>query len=186
MYQEELIGLVILQDGNWDTQLAVASVSTNNGGRKVILTTDYGFSHRPPAGSNIVTVSPNGMPENKLGVRAFHQDSRVRVLQDGEVAVNSALDDPTAAHIDAPHRITFTEEQEIIVAAGQRVIIRSGDSRVTIQPNGQIVLDGNVVINGALNVRGRIHSESDVTANNISLQRHTHPGDSGGTTGAPN
>jgi len=32
---------------------------------------------------------------------------------------------------------------------------------------------------------GSLNATGDVTASNISLNSHTHPGDSGGTTGGP-
>jgi phage baseplate assembly protein gpV len=42
-------------------------------------------------------------------------------------------------------------------------------------------LEGNFDIQGTLDVTG-----GDVTADGVSLKNHTHPGDSGGTTGTPN
>lgn len=42
------------------------------------------------------------------------------------------------------------------------------------------------VIDGAVQATGVISSDSDVTANGISLTGHTHTGDSGGATGTPN
>lgn len=42
------------------------------------------------------------------------------------------------------------------------------------------------VIDGAVQATGVISSDSDVTANGISLTVHTHTGDSGGATGTPN
>ena len=34
-------------------------------------------------------------------------------------------------------------------------------------------------------LEGSLNATGDVTASNISLNSHTHPGDSGGTTGGP-
>ena len=52
---------------------------------------------------------------------------------------------------------------------------------VELTQNNTVVINasGGVTINGTVTVNG------DVVANGISLTGHTHPGDSGGTTGAP-
>ena len=44
---------------------------------------------------------------------------------------------------------------------------------------------GATTIRGNINHTGTLSNSGDITANGISLSRHTHPGDSGGTTGAP-
>ena len=73
--------------------------------------------------------------------------------------------------------------------------------------NGDITLNGNLIINGNASVSGMtttggltstgtaggggatitggVKVTGDVVADGISLKHHTHPGDSGGTTGAP-
>jgi hypothetical protein len=56
----------------------------------------------------------------------------------------------------------------------------------------QIVLNGNTLLRGNLASAvgnggdGSCNFAGDVVGNNISLDHHTHPGDSGGTTGEPN
>lgn len=44
---------------------------------------------------------------------------------------------------------------------------------------------GATNISGNINHTGTLSNSGDITANGISLSSHTHPGDSGGTTGAP-
>lgn len=53
---------------------------------------------------------------------------------------------------------------------------------VEVDPSGSVTITApaGVTINGTVTVTG------DVVAGGISLMHHTHPGDSGGTTGAPN
>lgn len=53
---------------------------------------------------------------------------------------------------------------------------------IELTQNRQIIIQaaGGIQINGDVRVNG------DVVANGISLKGHTHPGDSGGTTGVPN
>ena len=52
---------------------------------------------------------------------------------------------------------------------------------IELTQNNTVVINasGGVTINGSVTVNG------DVVANGISLTGHTHPGDSGGTTGGP-
>lgn len=55
----------------------------------------------------------------------------------------------------------------------------------------QIVLNGQVTqgkgsYGGTMELQGPVHVVNDVTAEGKSLAHHTHPGDSGGTTGQPN
>ncbi|MHB0819831.1 phage baseplate assembly protein V [Stutzerimonas stutzeri] len=55
-------------------------------------------------------------------------------------------------------------------------------------PNGgkaKLVAPGGVTILGDVDITGLVTVSEDVIAAGISLVRHTHPGDSGGTTGAP-
>lgn len=48
-----------------------------------------------------------------------------------------------------------------------------------------ITASGGVTINGNMTVNGKITATGDVQGGGISLTGHTHPGDSGGTTGPP-
>ena len=50
---------------------------------------------------------------------------------------------------------------------------------------GSLVQIGDMTITGHLHVYGEITCTGDVVAGGISLRNHTHPGDSGGTTGGP-
>ena len=50
---------------------------------------------------------------------------------------------------------------------------------------GSLVQIGDMTITGDLHVDGGITCTGDVVAGGISLRNHTHPGDSGGTTGVP-
>ena len=59
---------------------------------------------------------------------------------------------------------------------------QTGDYTLT----GNQTINGDLQINGNLTVTGTITSTGDVTINGKSFLNHTHPGDSGGTTGIPN
>lgn len=52
---------------------------------------------------------------------------------------------------------------------------------------GSAVITGSIQqINGDYTTTGSIHSDGDTTAGSVSLKNHTHTGDSGGKTSAPN
>ena len=71
--------------------------------------------------------------------------------------------------------------------SGNCIIIDLGGTRITVK-SGEVVIDADkVTINGEVTVNGSVTAISDVLANSsISLARHTHTGDSGGSTSAPN
>ena len=65
------------------------------------------------------------------------------------------------------------------------VIQQTGDTNQDGDYNrqGSLVQIGDMTITGNLHVDGEITCTGDVVAGGISLRNHTHPGDSGGTTG---
>lgn len=99
------------------------------------------------------------------------------------------------------------------VADPVNLCIKYGEGSIKIEPSGNIVIqspdvavttdnftvhapistfNGNVLVNGGIStagddggvsVSGSIKATGDVQAGGISLQGHTHPGDSGGNTG---
>ena len=86
----------------------------------------------------------------------------------------------------------------LVVFAPGGAVTAVGPSSVTVRSGGSITLDApRIVIKGLLSMQsqgggattatlaGSLNATGDVTASNISLNSHTHPGDSGGTTGGP-
>ena len=67
------------------------------------------------------------------------------------------------------------------------VIQQTGDTNQNgdYTREGSLVQIGDMTITGHLHVDGEITCTGDVVAGGISLRNHTHPGDSGGTTGGP-
>jgi hypothetical protein len=76
----------------------------------------------------------------------------------------------------------------------QGSLVQQGDTEIT----GNFTLNGNMQVNGNITCSGTISagnfsglgggtmtSTSDIVSQGISLTTHTHPGDSGGTTGGP-
>lgn len=58
------------------------------------------------------------------------------------------------------------------------------DGNVTIQ--GSVSAKGSAEVQGSINVQGSVNAQGDITTGTVSLQTHTHSGDSGGMTGVPN
>lgn len=88
-------------------------------------------------------------------------------------------------------------ETVVELTPGKDVIV-TGPTSVTLKSKGSITLDApRIYIRGLISMRsqsggattatldGSLDATGDVTASNISLNSHTHPGDSGGTTGGP-
>ena len=119
------------------------------------------------------------------GLVCYDQRYRVRVLEEGEVALNTAEDDPGASSREAPHRITLKNGMEIHISADNTVDIRAGTSRISMDPGGGIEITGDVRISGSLTAQGAIVSGEEVRVKGIALSSHRHPGDSGGSTGRP-
>lgn len=69
---------------------------------------------------------------------------------------------------------------------GDRLI--TGDLTVdgNTEITGNLTVRGDVQVDGNVTVDGDITAQGEVTGKGIALSTHTHPGDSGGTTGPPN
>lgn len=94
----------------------------------------------------------------------------------------------------ATHVLTAAVQGNVVVTATGNINASADGEVVVTAPN--ITLNGAVMINGPLTqgtgsaggaatMQGPVSVTNDVTAGGISLQGHTHPGDSGGTTGTP-
>ena len=185
MKPQELIWTGRIESGDWTQGVGRVSVAIDDGRRRFPVLTPYGISHAAPVGSKVVGVRPDGTPEGGQGLVTYHEPSRVKVLRDGEVAINTNLDNPDLPHDFADHRITLTNNREVIVSTTGDVFLRSGETLLRMKPDGSIVARGNLSLEGNLNVTGRIVSDTEVQAGSVRLSPHTHGGDSGGSTTGP-
>jgi phage baseplate assembly protein gpV len=110
--------------------------------------------------------------------------------------------DDRAAYISfnpSSHEVQIeTSGDAILTVGGTMTATVSGDVKLTCPTLTidcpETTFTGHVAINGGLSstggsgaaavINGSLTATGDVTAGSISLQSHTHPGDSGGTTGA--
>lgn len=85
----------------------------------------------------------------------------------GEVTLNA-----TKFQVNAPQ----SEFSDVVTAQGQI----NGNGGMAVQGGSGATFSGNITQTG-----GSYTTDQDVIASGKSLSTHTHPGDSGGTTGAP-
>lgn len=64
------------------------------------------------------------------------------------------------------------------------VVLKSGETKLKVKGDG-VYIKGNVKVTGKIEATDIIKSDDDVTASGISLTKHIHTGDSGGSTSSP-
>lgn len=80
--------------------------------------------------------------------------------------------------------IEIKQDKTVIIHAPKGCKIES-DETVEVTAKKVDITAPEVSITGDVTVNGNIKSTGDMSAGGISLQSHTHRGDSGGTTGKP-
>lgn len=126
----------------------------------------YGFTSHPLSGAEHVTLFFGG--DRSHGVTIVVADRRYRLngLAGGEVAL----------HDDLGHQVHLTRAGIVIRGAGHPVVV-TGTSKLRVEAD--------------IEATGQIKDLCDAAGKTMSGMRdaynsHTHPGDSGGTTGTPN
>lgn len=127
---------------------------------------NYGLTSHPQAGAAAVVVFVGGNRDHGLAIAVDDRRFRVKAMAAGEVAV----------YDDLGHLVHLTREGIVIDGAGHPITITNAP-KVRIET-------------GELEVTGEIIDRVDSGGRSMSSMRdihndHTHPGDSGGTTGAP-
>lgn len=166
---------------------------------------DAGSNHFPEAGEEVVVLSPGGdinqgiiLPSiNNSTYPAVSTDTHRTEYPDGSfvefdpASGNLSVSAEGNVDVDAVGNLTANVDGNVAVTATNASVVATGTCDVTSTGNMSltapvIALNGAVTITGVLSAQGGIAATGDVTADGTSLQNHTHPGDSGGTTGAPN
>lgn len=129
----------------------------------------------------IITGYRNPQAGNSSDWRRYHH-ANIELLADGKMRFAVGGTDQV---IDA---------SSVTVTAGSSITLKVGGSTIEVT-SGSITLTGNINLNGPISgggaggatatFTGAINASKDVTAGGISLQGHTHTGDSGGNTSAP-
>ena len=119
----------------------------------------FGFTSHAPAGSEMIVLPLGGDTTHGIVIASEHGSFRLKNLGGGEVAVYDQ--------------------------SGSSIVLKQG----RLLAKGQITGQNGLAISGgedgnAVRINGSLKTTDDVVAGDISVQQHTHPGDSGGTTGA--
>jgi hypothetical protein len=155
----------------------------------------------------------NGIEENRAGIANVFS-TRYKGLKEGEAIHGNTLtgthqyykqNGDLDIEVKGNQNINVTGNGTVTVGGNVTVVVQ-GQADITVTGNTTVTtplttFNGNVHINGVLsgdsggagshslvgdiNVTGTIDGSVDVTSQGISLNSHTHPGDSGGNTGPP-
>jgi len=164
----------------------------------------YGTAGIAPTGSEVLMFNIEGHEENKAGI-ADKSIKRFKGLVEGEVVHGNPCTG-TKLFYDAEGNLNITVvNNEVINITGNSTVNIGGNSTITVTGNvnvtaneatvtttGDTTIDApNVLMTGNLFVDGDINDNAQTNTKTMADMRttynsHTHPGDSGGTTGTPN
>ncbi|PKN07630.1 MAG: phage baseplate assembly protein V [Deltaproteobacteria bacterium HGW-Deltaproteobacteria-8] len=137
----------------------------------------YGLTSAPPAGTMLLVVPVGGFTAHGIVVGEENSGFRLRGLKSGEVALYTDEGD----HIILKRgRIMEIETETLRVKAATQVVFETPAFSMTNSGGAT-----TATIQGSLHTTGGITSDGDHVAGDVSLEHHTHPGDSGGVTGPP-
>ncbi|NDY41244.1 phage baseplate assembly protein V [Dissulfurirhabdus thermomarina] len=136
---------------------------------------EYGFSSVPHAGSEGIVVCIGGTRDHGIMVATGDRRYRLTGMAPGEVALYDDLGNVVRLGRD---QVTVTAVQHLEASAP------------TCRLAAEVTIDGNVTVHGDVTASGQISDLSGAGGSSMSAMRatyngHTHPGDSGGTTGPP-
>ncbi|PXA36050.1 phage baseplate assembly protein V [Acinetobacter baumannii] len=149
----------------------------------------------PSLNEECVVISPCGdIGPTSFVLYGFYNDDHPAPSDDLNKKIRMFADGCVIAYDVAEHHLSA-----VLPSGGTAVLTADGGVTVNgdttingnLQVNGSTAMTGNNTVGGSQLVQGSSHSsgtfssDGDVTASGISLTSHTHPGDSGGTTGGP-
>ena len=149
----------------------------------------------PSINEECVVISPCGdIGPTSFVLYGFYNDDHPAPSDDLNQKIRMFADGCVIAYDIAAHHLSA-----VLPSGGTAVLTADGGVTVNgdttingnLQVNGSTAMTGNNTVGGSQLVQGSSHSsgtfssDGDVTASGISLTSHTHPGDSGGTTGGP-
>ncbi|MBE5529455.1 hypothetical protein A9J41_15140 [Laribacter hongkongensis] len=145
----------------------------------------FGFTSNPPSGTAVVVLPLGGRTSHGIIVATENGAYRIGDLKPGETAIFNAFGDRFVfrdGRIDGAtkaFRLVASEGMEFDTPAAQ--FTGAVTVKEALTGTGGMAISGG---NGA-RVEGSLHATGDVSAGDISLTGHAHPGDSGGVTGPP-
>ncbi|SFV72085.1 Prophage baseplate assembly protein V [Desulfovibrio piger] len=158
----------------------------------------YGFTSNPLPGAEGVVLNVAGQRGACVGVNFGNRGVRVAGLKSGEVCIYTDEGDKITLkrdrHIEIETLHLTIHAQEDATVETKTYTVKASQSVSYETPSfglgggsGGCTADiaADMAITGNTTQQGTITASGDVTAEGISTAHHTHPGDSGGTTGAP-
>lgn len=161
----------------------------------------YGFTAHPNPGAEALAAFFGGDRSHGIVVTVADRRFRLKELKQGEVALYDDLGQKIVLTRDGialttPLNLTASVQGTMTATVSgatklkcPSLVVDCPQSTFTgaLTVNKLITGQGGLSISGGsgASVDGSLTTTQDVVAGGISLQSHTHPGDSGGTTGVP-
>lgn len=157
----------------------------------------------PTVGELVVILSPSGDPAVGVVLPGINQTQASAPSGCTSECVRTYPDGARISYNHATGALSATGIQTALVQAAQSVTIDAPQSHFTgsVQVDGKLTVDqlltyksglsgsggsgGGTAISGPINHQGSFSNEGSMSSNGVVLHSHVHPGDSGGTTGAP-
>lgn len=127
----------------------------------------YGITSHPHPGAEAVVVAVGGSRDHLVAIAVDDRRYRLASLAAGEVAL----------YDDLGHVVHLTR-------AG--IVVDGGGHQVTITNTPKLRVEGNIEATGDIEDRCDLPDGRTMDGMRTLYNTHTHPGDSGGTTGTPN
>lgn len=143
----------------------------------------FGFTSHAPNDTEVIVLPLGGSTTHAMVIAGEHGSFRLKNLQSGEVAVYDASGSRVVLK---QGRLIEIDCDNLVINAAQKVQINSPltETSAVLTAQGQINGHGGMAVSGGsgASVAGHLQTTGDVVAGTVSLQNHTHGGDSGGTT----
>ncbi|MBI4209535.1 MAG: phage baseplate assembly protein [Deltaproteobacteria bacterium] len=197
-------GIVKEVDDSKKIQLLTLRLLANELHSNVERFQNYGFTSVPLKDSEVVAVFPGGNREHGIVIAVEDRRYRLKGLQSGEVALYTDEGDSLVLKRDNQIELKTKKfivqatdsmevnTQEIKLNAAAQITLNSPLTQVTGALSSGMGVEGGAsqaTFGGKVIAQGDVESQEAGTTLKViksAYNIHTHPGDSGGTTGGPN
>lgn len=164
----------------------------------------YGFTSEPIVSpqTDAFAIFFDGNRDNGVVLSFADRQFRIKNMKAGEVAIYDDQGQKVYFKrdeilIETPKNLTAKVSGNVVADVGGNTTVKCGGTIDATSPqtniHGPLTVDGLIIGKGGLaisggsgaTVDGALKTTGDVQAGSISLQGHTHTGDSGGTTSVP-
>ncbi len=182
-------------NGEPGLQLAQGEALAGEQAQAVEVLQQFGFSSGIPADSQLIVLPLAGRSSASVVIATEHGAYRLKVGP-GEARMYSQegayvhIKGGRVVEIDCDD-LRIKVKNSAVIEAGQGIVLDTpqttitGNMTATGEKGDSVEMTANVRLQGDITQIGSHTSSGDQTAGGISQMHHTHPGDSGGTTGEP-